>query len=883
MRRYKSVALAPFLTALLLCAVFFLYQLYPFAENTLSWCDMNQQVIPILLNFKDILSGSGDLFLNMSNAGGMNFWGVFLFFISSPFSFLVAFVDKQDMSLFMNILVLLKMMVCAATASYFFQTRFSKLPIAAVTALGAMYAFCGYTMMYYQNVVWLDMMYLFPLLLVGMDRLLRLKKPLMYILVLCAVLAVNFYLSYMVVLFLLLAMSVFLLWRCGRDERAPTAALFLSSSFIAALITAPVWLPALMQYLASARGTDFLSNLASGNFFTSLPTTLPVILCTAAIFSALPFFTLTKKQNRRSTWGWLMLFVLMLIPVFIEPINKMWHTGSYQAFPVRYGYITVFIGLILVALVLSQKPENGLEPRRTRPIVLFPLFAGILALFGLAGWLVSFHLEELSTYTRTLWGNNVSLNWFLLFFAGAFLVYFAVIYLYRFRHISRSIFSIALIVVLVCECLFSASIYIGSSVHNVNTYRSLVSLSGELPQDGNFYRVKNYKKRSDVNMTGALGYPSLAHYTSLTSQEYLFGMKKLGYSGYWMEINSCGGTLLTDALLSNRYTLKYRGDLNEYDQPLVFNNLFTFIENDYFLPLGLRITEDPAAIAELPDGSRIETQEYLYQTLLNGQGQLFTQYTPFEESNLHITAGDKVQLSKTGSPATVHYTIQITDKQTLYFDCFQSLSTRLKEPEYASFSISVNGQILDKSYPNQRSNGLMELGTFENETVSIELTLLKNVSVKSFGVYGLHHNLLEEAVANAPAVEVSVQNRTLSASCEGSQGEYLYVSVPYDSGFEAYVNGQKTEIFRVNDTFMAIPLQEGTNQITLTFLPSGLKAGLLLAGIGVLALIFFLWRLRRGCKPFKFLHKTLYVIFLGCAGLVFLAIYLFPVLVYVVF
>ena len=138
MSRCKSAVLAPILTALLLCSIFLLYQLYPFAENTLSWCDMNQQVIPILLNFKDILSGSGDLFFNMSNAGGMNFWGVFLFFISSPFSFLVAFVDKQDMSLFMNILVLLKMMVCAATASYFFQTRFSRLPMAAETALGVM-------------------------------------------------------------------------------------------------------------------------------------------------------------------------------------------------------------------------------------------------------------------------------------------------------------------------------------------------------------------------------------------------------------------------------------------------------------------------------------------------------------------------------------------------------------------------------------------------------------------------------------------------------------------------------------------------------------------------------------------------------------------------
>ena len=52
------------------------------------------------------------------------------------------------------------------------------------------------------------------------------------------------------------------------------------------------------------------------------------------------------------------VFVLLMIPVFIDPINKMWHTGSYQAFPVRYGYMTVFIGLILFASIFSSCNEQ---------------------------------------------------------------------------------------------------------------------------------------------------------------------------------------------------------------------------------------------------------------------------------------------------------------------------------------------------------------------------------------------------------------------------------------------------------------------------------------------------------------------------------------------
>ena len=57
--------------------------LYPFGTKTLSWCDMDQQVVPLLIDFKDILSGKEGFFFSFKNAGGMNFFGVFFFFLST--------------------------------------------------------------------------------------------------------------------------------------------------------------------------------------------------------------------------------------------------------------------------------------------------------------------------------------------------------------------------------------------------------------------------------------------------------------------------------------------------------------------------------------------------------------------------------------------------------------------------------------------------------------------------------------------------------------------------------------------------------------------------------------------------------------------------------
>ncbi len=187
MNRRRFYWAAPLMTAAILLSVYAANGLYPFGTNTISWCDMNQQVIPFLLDLKNIFAGKADLFLNLENAGGMSFWGVFLFFISSPFSFLVLAVPAGQIYLFVNILLLLKIMTCAFTAELWLRRTFPALDAAQVTAISTMYAFSGYAMLYAQNIVWLDIMALFPLLMLGLLRLTSNGKPLCYILALSAV------------------------------------------------------------------------------------------------------------------------------------------------------------------------------------------------------------------------------------------------------------------------------------------------------------------------------------------------------------------------------------------------------------------------------------------------------------------------------------------------------------------------------------------------------------------------------------------------------------------------------------------------------------------------------------------------------------------------
>lgn len=70
----------------------------------------------------------------------------------------------------------------------------------------------------------------------------------------------------------------------------------------------------------------------------------------------------------------------------------------------------------------------------------------------------------------------------------------------------------------------------------------------------------------------------------------------------------------------------------------------------------------------------------------------------------------------------------------------------------------------------------------------------------------------------------------------------VFFSVPYDKGFNAYIDGEKTEVIRADFGLMAVDVPAGTHQITFTYLPYGLKPAIAvsLAAAALILLLVFL-------------------------------------------
>jgi len=792
---------------------------------------MVQQGVPLLVQLKQMVLRGEWLGYTALDAGGMQFYGVFFFFLSNPFSFLVLLTDLRADQL-VGLLTAAKMALSAGTAAFWLRKHNPKLSASLQILLGMMYGCCGYGFFYYQNLMWLDVMALFPLLLWGLERLFRQQKPAVYCIILCAVMVSCFYLCYMAALFILLYGALSLRFTVPPEQRRKTALSFFVSSLFAACITAPVWIPCFLQVSRSAR-----TGSAIGSLMASLPLNhaedkLALLFCTGLTLAALPHLLKARKLHTAGRYArGSRLFLLLSAAMLLDPINAMWHTGSYQAFPFRWGMFPVMLLLGCAADLLSEPQELPAQKPRFPDLLLCS--ALILCTWCCTVLVLNCAGDGLFGYIRTLWVSMEQFLWLLLPAAAAFAAYYLIIRLRRKGRLGAGMCTLLMFPLFLSEATLSFHCYAGNSGSDDALFAQTLKLENAV-SDPDFFRVNIAAKYLHPNMLGAVGYPTIAHYTSLTRDDFLHGIKRFGYSSYWMEVTGCGGTALSDALWANRWQVGASYDLPPWRTLSGTADSFVISKSSIALPTVLYTDKQPAEIAVLPDGTRSQVQAYLAETLL-GAPDLITEYEPVQTSHLTLTHnenGTEAVLSEAGKDGIIEYSGFIHGQQALYFDLSSHTDTQLSMPYYQSVTVSCNGKTVSSDYPQKGNNGLMYLGTAEDSFFTVRVQVHKDFSCESFGVFGMDIDGLRAAAARAEGTEFSYQNGVYTADCTLASEKTLIFSAAYDEGFTAEIDGTETAVFRVNDCELAVRVPAGTHQVRLTHHIGGMRPALCLAGFG---------------------------------------------------
>ena len=167
-----------------------------------------------------------------------------------------------------------------------------------------------------------------------------------------------------------------------------------------------------------------------------------------------------------------------------------------------------------------------------------------------------------------------------------------------------------------------------------------------------------------------------------------------------------------------------------------------------------------------------------------------------------------------------------------------------------TYDYYVTEATYEASIKTLRSNLLLRALVLEDEDVekySSYLTELPDALLDD-----LHYDSYTQDCADRRAHSCSVfqmNNAGFHAEITLEKPNLVFFSVPYDDGFTAYVNGEKTDILRVDEGLMAVLCPAGASSIDFVYQAAGLSASRVVTAVAipvwVVYVAYFVRRKRR--------------------------------------
>lgn len=380
---------------------------YPFGNKSLMAVDFGQQYISFFGLLKNaVLSGDlSSLTYSFTKSLGGDMIGILGYYLMSPFNIIYIVLPFKYYGLAVVLTIWLRYGAIGISFAHLLIKRFkgAESKLWMVPLFATAYALSGMLVSYQMNVIFYDAMIMLPLVIVYLEQLLDGETPYPYAFVLGLTLLLQFYMGYMISIFVVLYACYYVSPRLSiegdwkqkiRNYLQPLWKAFAYSVLGAA--TASILLVPVFYNLLESKGQvgdamrfsfafqinplDILSKLSIGGFDTasgwSAGPNLPNIYIGALGFIGFILFFTSKKILKERKWAAGIVTLIFLISFVNEFVSKIWHMGQNPAgFFFRFSWIFSFFMLVLAYQVLKEKIEIS---RRGKLIsVLLLVLAGI--------------------------------------------------------------------------------------------------------------------------------------------------------------------------------------------------------------------------------------------------------------------------------------------------------------------------------------------------------------------------------------------------------------------------------------------------------------------------------------------------------------------------
>ena len=338
-----------FLSFAVMLLIYVAIDVYPFGKNSVLVLDLNGQYVQFFAGLRAILHGDGSLLYSFSRSLGGEFLGIYTYYLASPLSWLVAIFPEKNLLEALLLMFALKSGLAGLNFGAFLH--YSRRPPKTLTvALSVLYAVSSYVVVMQHNTMWIDGLMLLPLLMLGLERLIKYKKPILYTVTLAVTLLANYYIGYMICIFTALYFFYFMF--AGRNEEINPRGerrFFLATllrvgvyTLIGVAIAALLILPAYysltfgktdfstadFSFKAKFDIIDFIAKMFPGAYDTVRPEGLPWVYSGVIALILLPLYFIAGKIPVREKIASAILLFLLFASMYINPIDILWHGGQ---------------------------------------------------------------------------------------------------------------------------------------------------------------------------------------------------------------------------------------------------------------------------------------------------------------------------------------------------------------------------------------------------------------------------------------------------------------------------------------------------------------------------------------------------------------------------
>ncbi|WP_057740540.1 YfhO family protein [Limosilactobacillus secaliphilus] len=856
LRNRPPFLLFAFLMPVLIMGGYFAFRgMAPFGSSSILTVDLGQQYVDFFAYFRhSVLSHPSSLLYSFSKGLGGEMFGTNAYYLFSPLNFLL--LPFSGASLTTGIVLLLLLKYGLASLSFAWLLQREKVQVKGrLVAFSTAYALMGWMIANQLNLLWLDALFLLPIVIAGVLQISRKQGFKLFIYSMALTIMDNYYMAWMIALFAFL----FFIWQISRYSNPLKQQLKILGQFVlagisAAMLAAWALLPTIYALLQS-KGTytetqlkfhfeyapwKMLAKLVPGAFdFSQMPSGQPNIYVGAlCLLGALLYFCCYHDRWQAKVSAGL-ISIFMIISFCWPPFDLLWHLGQYPVwYPSRFSFVWCFWVIWLAATTLT--PEFQLKIRTAIAAL------ALTIIFTVALLIVQQHVSYIQP-AQVFMATGFSLV--------------AICLLTISRRQSPRLIDCLFCFLIVVDVTTNAYVslnqisYVSQAEYGNYTTALNQAIKKVKHKNRGFYRVgKNFMRTKDDPFQS--DFYSADHFGSTMEPNISHFMGALGNPAGDGYVTYTNGTKVTDALLNFRYYLAarnngYSGDNLvlpltstrpdwQHTKTVAQTKLVNIKENKEQLPVAFAANRDIINFRSLTLDP-LAYQSQIFQTLAGrGNQPTFFQVQNFDHvdfnnvNDAHQITGTTFRRKNRKQRASVVLHFKPVDNDAYYLTLGPSVKSVAK--------ISINDHPLHQ-YPTYRNTIVVNVADHaKNKNITVRLQLKKQTMwLQNVSLYKLNEtsfNKCKRILQRSPLHVTSWHENRLSGWINVKHNQQLLMTtIPYNSGWHVKIDGQAVTGQKVLNTFLAVPITPGKHQVSFTFWPPLLTLGLTVSALTLAALI----------------------------------------------